>query len=585
MSAQGPLSSLAYKTISEAILAPLSDPALAKGRAIITYDRAAHQPDRLGFPELAERSMRAAHALHQRGVRRGDVVLVGVDACAEFPALFCGLVLLGALPCVVPPVQPGHAGRGARNALARLRAKTSAVMLIGAQESLKVLESDPVLAGLQVATPRELRDEGQATTSVIAAVGAAAPLFLQPTSGSTGDPKVAAISHANLVASIRGMCATGRGDPSKDVGVSWLPMFHDMGLISLLTAIYFHGQIVIQPSLNFLRDPMDWLRKISEYRGTVSAAPNFALGYCVRRYRRAALAGVDLGCWRCLVVGAERVDHSTLKSFAECFAPHGFSPDAFFPSYGTAETTLAITMPAAPTAGSWGRYIHGDRRLNAVRTANMAPVGYLAHESLPGEPVLSMGRPIPGVDVGICDHDATALPDDVAGQIRVRGPTVMIGYYEDAEHTAAVIREGWFYTGDIGYICEGELFVLGRIKELIILRGRNFYPHEFEDCLAAHPSVGKDRSIAFGIFDKQAGTEKLIVVIEPALFRELGELRAQVQERLRAQFGFGASEVLFVRRGSLPRTSSNKLQRAQCRNQYGSQLLATINERPTQAFA
>lgn len=521
---------------------------------VVVSDRGGvHAEDRRSFAQAVEDAMRVAAGLRERGVRAGDVAFVALPSSQDFLDAWLGLLMVGALPCAVPGGDSTATpfSSHVRQAAASLRprwliAGSHLAALPGpVLEAARTLDLPALRA--PVALPpqdwhRPLPDD---------------VLHLQLTSGSTGAPKAAALTHRNVIANVALTARAGDADVERDLGVIWLPLFHDMGLVSLLSALYHNCGLVLQAPEDFIRNPLGWLRNVARYGGTTSAVPNFALAYCVRRYRADLMEGVDLGCLRALVVGAERVHPETLEAFAARFAPHGFHGDAFFPCYGTAELTLAITVPTGQGDDPLGRNIRRDR---------CQPAGADA----PGSVVLGMGRPLASTSIAIRDADGNDLPEGEAGLIHVRSVCLMKEYFGDAELTARAIRDGYHATGDHGYLRDGELFVLGRAREIIILRGRNYFPHEFEECVTRHPAVEVGRVAAFGLADVALGSERLVLVIEPGWHEDPRRLRQELQALLRERFGFGAHQVVFVAKGSIPRTTSRKIQRVECARQFAA---------------
>jgi acyl-CoA synthetase (AMP-forming)/AMP-acid ligase II len=373
---------------------------------------------------------------------------------------------------------------------------------------------------------------------------------IQLTSGSTGTPKGAVLTHRTVATNIDAVVAAMQGSPLTDAGACWLPMYHDMGLMQLLMAIYQRPEMILQSSSSFLRNPMRWLERIHEHRVTMAAAPAFAFTYCVRRYRSDVAERLDLSCWRVAGVGAERVEHRVLREFHARFGPHGFPSNSFRNCYGMAEAGFAVAMPVNP------RSVQDD-----------------------SEPVPSVGVPVAGMEFQVRDTDGRELADGEEGELFMRGSSLMSGYFGDRAATADEFDGGWFRTGDLGYRRNGELYILGRRKELVILGGRNYHPQVFEQCVAGDPDVGMHRSVALGVYREFSGTESLVLLVEPRIVRGLAALRTRLQARLRGQFGFGAAEILFLQSGGIPRTTSHKAQRDASRLLYETGRLRSLTER------
>jgi len=383
--------------------------------------------------------------------------------------------------------------------------------------------------------------------------------FLQYTSGSTTSPKGVMVTHANLMANITAFLGPhGLNGGPGDVAVSWLPLYHDMGLIGfILGPLIYIGPVVILSTTSFARDPRVWLKAIDKYRGTISYAPNFAYAQVVKRLRDQDLEALDLSCWRVAGCGAEPIHAPTLLNFAERLAPAGFRAEAFMPSYGLAESTLAVTVHPREAPLRIDR-IEAESlkqgRANPARENNGR-----ANE------VVSCGVPFPNHQVAIVDEDGLALPEREIGEVIIRGPSVTRGYFGNAEATASTWQDGWLYTGDLGYLAGGELFICGRSKELIIIRGANYYPQDIELAARDLPGVKRGNVAAFGVND---GREERLVILAEADAREGEALRRAIATRIREAIGLEVHRVSLVPVGTLLRTTSGKLQRRKMKQLY-----------------
>jgi acyl-CoA synthetase (AMP-forming)/AMP-acid ligase II len=332
------------------------------------------------------------------------------------------------------------------------------------------------------------------------------------------------------------------------LGVSWLPLYHDMGLIGcLLSAVTYPGPLVLLGPEVFLGRPALWLRALSRHRGTISVAPSFAYAVCARRVKDEEMEGMDLSRWRLAMNGAEQVSVEAARRFSDRFSRWGFPPSALIPVYGLAEAALAVTFspPRAP-----------------LRTVTVDPVA-LAREGrvLPGRRRLaSVGVPVPGVSVEVRDEGGTVAPEGVVGRIYARGPSVMDEYLGQPEATRAVLDGGWLDTGDLGFVLDGELVVCGRVKDVVVLRGANHAPQEFEDALDGVPGVRTGCAVALGFVPPGGDGEELLLLVEttPEAGPDLPDrIRGTVAERT----GVRPHTVQLLAPGTLPRTSSGKLRR------------------------
>jgi acyl-CoA synthetase (AMP-forming)/AMP-acid ligase II len=383
--------------------------------------------------------------------------------------------------------------------------------------------------------------------------------LIQFSSGSTVEPKPVALTHAALMAQVAALEAASPLPPgTPPVGVSWLPLYHDMGLIGcLLAALYYPGHLVLIPPEVFLARPALWLRALSRHKGFISPAPNFAYGLCLKRVKDSELEGVDLSAWRHALNGAEPVSMETLRRFAERFERCGFSPSALRPVYGLSEASLAVTFPPG------GR---GPRSLS-VEPGVLAREGRVVEGS---RVLVSVGSPVAGVELQVRDGQGLVLPERRVGRVFVRGPSVMAGYYGDADATARTLSpDGWLDTGDQGFLAGGELYLTGRAKDLIIIRGANHAPQAFEECLQSVEGVRVGCAVAVGFTPEGSEDEALLLLAERA-GPEADD--AVVEERVRSAVveatGIRPHTVRMLVPGTLPRTSSGKLRRSEALRRY-----------------
>jgi fatty-acyl-CoA synthase len=351
-----------------------------------------------------------------------------------------------------------------------------------------------------------------------------------------------------------------------DVAVSWLPLYHDMGLIGLvLGSLTYIGPIVVISTTSFARDPRVWLKAIDKYRATITFAPNFAYSQVVKRLRDQDLESLDLSCLRVAGCGAEPIQAQTLRTFAERLEPAGFRAEAFMPSYGLAESTLAVSI-----------YPHDA----AMRTELIESESLKARRAVPSpanngrvSEVVSCGFGLPGHELAIFDHQGKPLGEREIGEIVVRGPSVTLGYFRNPGATAETWSDGWLHTGDLGYLAGGELFVCGRSKELIIIRGANYYPQDIEAVIRDLPGIKRGNVVAFGI--EGNGEERLVIVAESD-GREVEGLKREIATRIQSETGLVVHAVVLVPVGTLLRTTSGKLQRRRMKQLYEQGQLPTL---------
>jgi len=526
--------------------------AAASGRRGLTFVSADETETALGWDDVLARAGRVAGALADLGVRRGERVAMVLPTGPDFMDAFFGALLAGAVPVpLYPPVRLGRLAEYHATTARMLRLSGAVALLsdgrVGRLLGEAVRRSAPRLGLRKV---QALRESDAPPVAMSADPGDLA--LVQFSSGSTVDPKPVALSHRAVLAQTDALRALMPDDTPEDpqLGVSWLPLYHDMGLIGcLLSALTYPGPLVLLAPEAFLGRPALWLRALSRHGGTISVAPSFAFAVCARRVKDEEMEGTDLSRWRLAMNGAEQVSVEAARRFSERFRPWGFRPSALIPVYGLAEAALAVTF--SPPRGS-------------LRTVAVDPVA-LAREgrALPGGRTLaSVGIPVPGVSVEVRDESGAVAPEGTVGRIYARGPSVMDEYLGQPEATRAVLDGGWLDTGDLGFVQEGELVVCGRVKDVVVLRGANHAPQEFEDALDGVAGVRAGCAVALGFVPPGADGEELLLLVETT-----PEARPELVDRVRAavaeRTGVRPHTVQLLAPGTLPRTSSGKLRRSE----------------------
>ena len=526
------------------------------------------------YGELYERASTVAADLARRGLEPGQAVAIMLPTCAEFFWSFAGILLAGGIP--VPIYPPFRADRIAeyatrqanilRNAEARFlitwrRAEGLAKLLQPRVPTLReVLNAEKIAAA--PATAAENGGHWRPVENLSHTAHGGDIAFLQYTSGSTGDPKGVTLTHANLLANIRAI-VDGLDVTPEDVAITWLPLYHDMGLIGMWMVPLFLGvPVVVMSPLAFLSRPDRWLWAIHRHRGTLSPAPNFAYELCVRKIAEKDLQGLDLSCWRGALNGAEPVHADTIERFAERFAPYGFKREALIAVYGLAEASLAISVPKV---GSGSRV----DRIERARFESEARAVPAAAEDASALEFVGAGKPLSNVEVRIVASDGSDAGDRVEGQLWFRTPSATSGYYRNPTATAGIVREGgWIDSGDLAYIADGDIFITGRAKDVIIKAGRNIYPHEVEDVAGRVEGVRTGCVVAFGAPDEHSGTERLVVAAETRGTVDSKRVADEITRAVDAAMGLPPDVVELLRPQSIPKTSSGKLRRSETRRLY-----------------
>jgi acyl-CoA synthetase (AMP-forming)/AMP-acid ligase II len=529
-------------------------------RGIAIFDGRGRRAERRCYSELYEMANSSAARLTALGVDAGRPVLVALPTSWEWMEAWFGLLMLGALP-VASSGAGGMAASGAQfDKVDKVMARIDARFVIATEAFREqAIEQGFEFADPGVVTIEQLRSTSPARTVAKPRSDGDDLAFLQLTSGSTGLPRAVMISHRaaihNPIASVEAIGAPhdAPADDWADAMVSWLPMYHDMGLIGCLILPILTGldTWLLRPP-TFLARPKLWLEHLGTHGTTFAPAPNFGYQLCVERIRPEQLEGVDLSGWRSALTGAEMIRPETTDAFIETFSPYGFRPTTFQPCYGLAEGTVAVTF---------------DLRGEGIRTLP-APAG--ADTGFGMSRVVSTGSPIRDTHIRIAAPDGSELGEHVIGEVAIEGPGVFSGYYNDPEATAESLVNGWFATGDLGFLADGELYLTGRTKDLLIVHGHNIMPEEIERLAdGVTGGGGMLRSAAFSVA-RGAGGEEAIVVVEvdgrdpdrlPALDREI---RVQIGRSM----GLPLADLVFVRRGRIPRTTSGKMQRGELRHKY-----------------
>lgn len=542
--------------------------------------RARSQPERVAYTFLRDGESDEVHMTYEQLDRQsaaiagqllvrsnpGDRVMLVYEAGLDFIVAFFGCLYAGVVAVPAYPPRPNQS----TTLLEAMVEDCQAVLGLTTRRVLGTirprLTSKPLLAKLQwLVTDSPVAAEH--ACGRIRAIAEDAIAYLQYTSGSTGTPKGVVITHGNLVHNER-MIRTAFEHDEHSVHVGWLPLFHDMGLVGMvLQALYVGARCVLLPPLHFMQKPLRWLQAITRYRATTSGAPNFAYDLCVSRIRPEQRMLLDLGSWTLAYNAAEPVRAETLERFADAFEPSGFRRDAFYPCYGLAEATVFVTGGNKGQAPLIDRFdeqaLEQNRAVPAAEGCKRVACGFAW-----------LGQTVTIVD----PHSCTPCRDGCVGEIWVSGPSVARGYWqrpEESEKTFGARLAGsgespFLRTGDLGFVQQGRLFVTGRLKDLIVVRGNNHYPQDIErTAQRSHPALRPEGGAAFALAIE--GEERLVLVQElcrsayrhPDAAPILGAIRAAVV----AEHGLLVHAVMLIEAGSLPRTTSGKVRRRACREQ------------------
>ena len=508
-------------------------------------------------------------ALQARGLVPGDHVAILGPTSRSLITIIQGCWLAGCASMVLPlPMRMGSLDVFIESTGTRIRHGDAKLVLI-----------DDLLADFYAAAPGDPPIEPMANVLPGAAGQVSGErlelpsndperlVILQYTSGSTSEPKGVMIPDRVLAANIDASCVAAELS-LEEVMVSWLPLYHDMGLVGFLSIPMTRGvQLVQAAPQDFLAHPGHWMQWISDWGGTATAGPNFAWVLATRALKRAQ--GLDLSKLTLALSGAEPVDPDAVEAFCAAAAPFGFQPGSVFPAFGMAEVAIGGAFPKRHRGL---RCDSVDREvLERERVAKPLAVGE-ATEAIEVRRLPLLGAAVPGLEMKVVNPDTREeLPERQVGELLLRGTSVTPGYYKRPDATAALFHDGWLCTGDLAYLLDGELILCGRIKDVIIVGGRNVFPEDIERACGGLSGVRAGNVIAFGV-DGYKGKETVVVVAEVRLDPDtditLDDVRQSVHHRTLEVCGLPPRDVMLVRPGTLPKTSSGKLQRAKCREMY-----------------
>jgi 1-acyl-sn-glycerol-3-phosphate acyltransferase len=518
----------------------------------------------LSYRALWDGAMGYAAHLTRSGLQHGQMVAIMLPTCKEYLYSFYGVLLAGGVPVpLYPPARLTTIEDHMKRHVGILKSASPTIMItIPEAKPLAWLLRAQVESLQLILMPQEIGStSGKDFSPIHGKPGETG--FLQYTSGSTGNPKGVVLSHANLMANVRAMGAAVSANP-EDVFVSWLPLYHDLGLIGANFASLVLGfPTVLMSPLAFLSRPASWMRAIHRHRGTMSGGPNFSFELCLRRIADEDMEGIDLSSWRFAFNAAEPVSPDTIVEFEKRFSKWGLRKNCLSPSYGLAESSVgvAITVPGTPWRADRLDREHFRRTGEAVD----APAGDASPLI-----VIGCGTPIPGHDIRVVDAAGLELPDRQEGQLQFRGPSSTSGYYRNPEATKTLFAGEWVNTGDRAYLSAGTLFLTGREKDIIIRGGRNISPYELEQAVGDLAGIRRGCVAVFGSTDASTGTERVVVLAE---MRDKDasrhdDLKRMINELAVGLIGAPADDILLAPPGTVPKTSSGKIRRNAAREYY-----------------
>ena len=519
------------------------------------------QESKFSFSRIAELAEHRGRQFLAAGLRPKDRAAVIIGDNEEFVLSFLGCVAVNIIPIpIYPPPPMGKKERQLQAALEIMHVG-DVKGLISTEEIIHLLEA---IRTTGPELPRRLIISEllgiEPSQEILSLPQPEDTCFIQFTSGSTSLPKGVIVSHQSLVANTHAIVHDGlRAHPDRDRGVSWLPLYHDMGLIGFVLApIVGRIPVVLLPTFSFVRRPGLWMKAVHKYRATISFGPNFAFALATKRAKKVVKGDMDLSCLRVLGCGAEPISPSVMRDFSDAYAEHGFNSSSLTPSYGMAEACLAISFEpldeALFTIHIDKEVLQAEGRVERVDSTNES-----------AQEIVACGHSIEGHNIEIRSESGERLGEDQLGEVVFSGPSVTHAYFENAEATAQSSREGKLYTPDLVFFHQARLFICGRKKDLIILNGKNYHPEILEWVVESNAEIRQGSAVCFSVSGQN--TEKLIVIAETADTRN-EELRTRIRADLSREFGLRTEKISFVKPGQLPKTSSGKRQRQKTKALY-----------------
>lgn len=520
----------------------------------------------LSYADLYQDACCVAKGFKELHFTATDRLIIALPTSKDFFAVYLGALLTGIVPVIVPSPQRNWNWKLFAEKLKEVAQTVSALYAV-VPSAVDEENETGGFSPLKLVTVEKLRGYGEIQNLELV-VAETDIVHLQATSGSTGNPKFAILRHGNIAANVHAIGIAIQHCP-EDSLVTWLPFFHDMGIIGVSYALFWQCTLIAMDPINFIRNPISWLRLITRFSGTLSPAPNSAFQVCARLAKRRRFKELDLTSWRVALCGAEPVHEETLRQFYTAFKPYGFCETALLPVYGLAEATLAATIPNVnhiPFIESIDADIMESNRRYFLSTS----------KSERRTRMVSVGTAIPNHQIRIVREEGSTAEEREIGNIEFSGPSVIDGYWEDPQNTDTLKQEdGFLRTGDLGYQADGHLYITGRQKEILIINGRNLIPYQIEVLVEKVIKSRITRGVAAcGLFDENAKTEKLHLIIEYRVYpSDLATLETSVRTALETAFGLTGVTIHWVVKGQIPKTTSGKIQYYRCR-----ELIKTLSD-------
>jgi acyl-CoA synthetase (AMP-forming)/AMP-acid ligase II len=537
--------------------------AMSRGEDLFLYDQTTQTPLQLSFKDMYEHMNLHASVLCSHKISKGDLVAILAPNGSFFLHNFLGIQRAGGIPVTLyAPVTTHRIDEYKKQLIALLNLAQVKGLIIAREffdDGLAPTISEvPSLSF--VLTEEDFNCNFMDNLPPINTDGESLAL-IQFTSGTTSFKRGVMVRHRNMLNNVQALALSTGMKPDERM-VSWLPLAHDMGLVgATMTSLVYGFPLLLMTPFRFVVKPVSWLQAITNFRGTITYAPNFGFQRCVNKIKESDLKNLNLSSLRITICGAEPVLKATVDSFCSRFAPYGFRKEAFFPGYGLAEYTLAVSLKPP---GEDVTYDEIDYELLSTKAKAVK-----ATSSSHTITVCSVGHIVPGAEVKIVDESGRQVPDNTVGEIIVRGESVAAGYYRNEELTEKTFRNGWLYTGDHGYLSDNQLYITGRKKDLIIYSGRNYYPQDLEQALLEVDGIRPGCIAALSMTSESEGTERIVVVAEvkPSA-KDHPSIVKICHQKIRDRLGISVDEIFLAPPHFIQQTTSGKISRTHTKNEY-----------------